>query len=164
MRTHLSNVLYRETHSITTPGFTAAKPVLFNFSEDKTIPKYNIIPKIFFRYISFLYNYIPWLKKELKNSDGYINYSLGIATRNGEIAQTIKVHDGKMKVIHGISETNNANVIFDNLQAAGRLINGVPSDFMDLMIKNELVLDGDRSAMLFFGYILLIIIIFTSHV
>lgn len=158
MSIYSSNVLYRETHSITTPGFTRTKPVLFDFSTDKTIFKYNIIPNIFFRYIAFVYNYVPSLKKELKNSDGYINYSLGIATRNGEIAQTIKVRDGKVKIIHGITETNDANVIFDNLKAAVRLMNGVPSDFMDLMIKNELILDGDRSAMLFFGYLLFKII------
>jgi len=89
MSTHSLNVLYRETHSINTPGFTREKPVLFDFSQDKTIFKYNIIPKIFLGFIASSYNYIPRLNKELKNSDGYINYRVGVATKGGEIARTV---------------------------------------------------------------------------
>ena len=158
MSTHSSNVLYRETHSINTPGFTAAKPVLFDFSKDKTIFKYNIIPGIFLGFIAASYNYIPWLNKELKNSDGYINYTVGVATKGGEIAQTVEIHNGRMRGFHGLQESNNANFIFDNLQAAARMLNGVPSDIMELMTKNEVIIDGDRSAMLFLGYLLLKVI------
>jgi formate C-acetyltransferase len=152
------NVVYRETQSIEMPGFDAAKPVLFNFSEDRTIGKYNIIPGVFLGFIALCYNYIPWLKKELTNSDGYINYKVGVATKGGEIAKTVEIINSKMKVIQGISETNNANVIFDNLQAAAKVMNGVPSDIMELMTKNEIIIDGDRSAVLFLGYLLLKII------
>jgi len=158
MRHDSSAAVLRETPSNNSSGFKAAKPILFNFSEDQTVGKYNIIPRIFLGFIAFCYNYFPWLKKELKNSDGYINYKIGVATKDGEVAKTIEIHDGRVKIYHGISETNDANVIFYNLQAATRILNGVPSDIMELMTKNELIIDGDRSAVLYLGYLLLKII------
>jgi hypothetical protein len=107
--------------------------------------------RAFLGYFAFCYNTIPWLKKELRNSDGWINYNIGFTVKSGEFARTLTIKDGKVGTADGVSQGNDINLIFDNIGAAGRLLNGVPSDIYDLMIKNQLIFDGDRSAALFAG-------------
>lgn len=136
--------------------FSAEKPkdVLYDFSQKPKGGRYNFILRLFFRYIALSYNYNPWLRRWLKNSDGWINYRLGMACKSGEFAQTIEFRDGKVLVHKGVTQDNDVNWIFDHPQAFMKMLNGVPSDAFELMIKNDVIFDGDRSAGLFFGNML----------
>ena len=149
MRPQSNEAVFTQSLSVEIP-----KTPLYDFSLKTKGGKYNIILRIFFRSIALCYNYNPWLKRWLKNSDGWINYRLGIACKGGEFAQTIEFKDGKVLVHKGVKEDNDVKWIFENPQTFMKMLNGVPSDAFELMIKNDVIFDGDRSAGLFFGSIL----------
>ena len=76
------------------------KTVLYDFSLEPKGGKFDTIVRVFFSYIAFCYNYLPWLKKEMRNGDGWINYRLGFVCKGGEFAQTMEFKNGKIRIIN----------------------------------------------------------------
>ncbi|MCP4603529.1 MAG: formate acetyltransferase [Proteobacteria bacterium] len=110
--------------------------------------------RIFLKIVAFSYNYLPWLRKYLKTSDGWINYKVGFMCKTTPMAQTIEFKKGQVLVQNGVSPKNDANWIFADAQSVKKLANGVPADAYSLMIQNKLLFDGDRTACVFMGHII----------
>ncbi|MCK7494513.1 MAG: hypothetical protein MZW92_27605 [Comamonadaceae bacterium] len=55
------------------------------------------------RTMAFAFNHFRSLRRRMKCSDGWINFSVGICTETGSVAQTISFNEGRVRVAHGVN-------------------------------------------------------------
>ena len=64
--------------------------------------------------MAFHFNYLPRFKKYLKSDDGWINFSLGMRTEEGNVRQCIIFHDGRVRVSSDIPDDVDPRWCHDN--------------------------------------------------
>ena len=142
---HLTDI--KPTHS--------EKPHLFDFAASETIDhKNNNSLKKFLKPLAFAFNTFPWLKKELKDKSGWIDFKIGIAGQDNTFAQTIISNNGKMSVTKGVSPDSDTNMIFQNFQVAKKLVSASSQEAAGLLTSSKLIFLGDLSTFLFANYLL----------
>ncbi len=56
------------------------------------------------QFMALSFNRVPKYNRYLKTDQGWLNFSVGLRTENGSVAQTIIFKDGKVSVAKGIPE------------------------------------------------------------
>ncbi|MCP4574671.1 MAG: formate acetyltransferase [Deltaproteobacteria bacterium] len=131
------------------------KPHLFDFASSETIEhKNNKSVKKFLKVLAFSFNTFPWLKKELKDESGWINFKIGIAGQDNTFAQTIACRNGKLSVTKGASPKNDTNLICRNFQVARELTSATSQEAASLITSSKIMFSGDITTFMFANYLL----------
>ncbi len=104
--------------------------------------------------MAFAFNHSPSLKRRMKNTDGWINFSVGIRTGNGRVAQTVSFRDGRVRVSGGIG--CGADVVLEAADDAvlKELVSAPPSEVLNMMLRSRLTIEGNVSYLQLFTYYL----------
>ncbi len=78
----------------------------------------------------------------LKSRDGWINFSIGLTTENGEVAQSIWFKDGKAKVKNSV-EGVDTKLILKDVGVLAQLASLPPNEVLNLMLKNKMASSGN---------------------
>jgi len=78
----------------------------------------------------------------LKSKDGWINFSIGLTTENGEVAQSIWFKDGKAKVKSSV-EGVDTKLILQDVGVLAQLASLPPNEVLNLMLKNKMASSGN---------------------
>lgn len=114
----------------------------------------NLITHTALGAMAFAFNHSRALKRRMKNSDGWINFSVGIRTGNGTVAQTVSFREGRVIVSKGVN--GSADVV---LEAADdsvlkELASAPPSEVLNMMLRNRIVIEGNLAYLQLFTYYL----------
>ena len=66
------------------------------------------------RIMASQFNLRPSLRKYLKSTDGWTNFSIGLKTETGTVEQALLFQDGRIKVLKKIPENADATMRFIN--------------------------------------------------
>jgi len=93
--------------------------------------------------MAFHFNYLPRFKKYLKSDDGWINFSLGMRTEEGNVRQCIIFHDGRVRVSSDIPDDVDTEMVFADNGTLKDMASLPPNEVLNLVLKNRLIVRGN---------------------
>ncbi len=114
----------------------------------------NLITHMGLRTMAFAFNYFRSLRRRMKCSDGWINFSVGICTETGSVAQTISFNQGRVRVVYGVNGGSDVVMKAVDDTALKGLISAPPSELLNMMLRNRLMIEGNIACLQLFTYYL----------
>ena len=119
---------------------------------------YNLAVSTALRALALAFTRLPHLNTHLKNSEGWINFSVGICTRDRRVAQTITFHKGRVSVAAGIPEDVSVVMAVDNEAVLKKMAQVPPNEVLIMMLHNQIILRGNMSYLQLFNYYLSLVL------
>jgi len=114
----------------------------------------NFFTHVALNAMAFAFNHVTVLRRYMKNSEGWINFSLGISTEIGTVAQTIKFQDGRVTVSAGISEGIDVIMKTKDDMILKEILSAPPSEVLNMMLQNKILLEGNVAYLQLFNFYL----------
>ena len=114
----------------------------------------NLGTHLFLDFIALNYRIRPSLKSSLRSKDGWINFSIGIRTRNDSVNRAVQFENGNIKVLSHIPDRVDGQITLDNEAVLLEVATSVPSELMKMVMTNRVVMQGDLSYILLFNFII----------
>jgi len=114
----------------------------------------NLITHLGLRAVAFAFNHSRSLRSRMQCSDGWINFSVGICTDNGNIAQSISFKDGRVTVAHGVNGGSDVVLKTKDNASFKELVSAPPSEVLNMMLRNRLTIEGNVACLQLFIYYL----------
>ncbi len=105
------------------------------------------------RLMALMYNARPSLRRKLQSLDGPVDFSVGIGTQDGRIARTIYFRGGWARTRRGIADVD-VTLRFVDEDALLGMLRSTPNELLDLILRNELVTEGNWAYLQLFNYLL----------
>ncbi len=93
--------------------------------------------------MAFHFNYLPRFRKYLKSDDGWINFSLGMRTEQGNVRQCIIFRDGRARVSSDIPDDVDTEMVFSDNGTLKDMASLPPNEVLNLVLKNRLIVRGN---------------------
>jgi len=103
----------------------------------------DIITHMALRTMALHFNYLPKFRKYLRTDDGWINFSLGMRTEQGNVRQCITFKDGKVRVHGDIPVNVDTEMVFFDNGTLKDMASLPPSEVLNLILKNKLIVRGN---------------------
>ena len=103
----------------------------------------DIITHTALRTMALHFNYLPKFRKYLRTDDGWINFSLGMRTEQGNVRQCITFKDGKVRVHGDIPVNVDTEMVFFDNGTLKDMASLPPSEVLNLILKNKLIVRGN---------------------
>ncbi len=107
----------------------------------------NSIVHLLFLLIAFLFNYVPPIRKYMKSTQGWINFSVGFRTENDSVNQAIIFKDGKVSVKKKIPSDIDVTLIFIDDKTVLEMLRITPNEVINLLLKNKMRTDGNLTCL-----------------
>jgi len=104
------------------------------------------------------YRWRPRLREYLKSRDGWMNFTVGVRTRNDSVRQSIHFFDGAARVRREIPDDADCVLQFKNDAVVKKMLNLAPEEVMNLLLQNELSLRGNLSTLSKFNFLLSVLL------
>ncbi|MCP4115348.1 MAG: formate acetyltransferase [Desulfobacteraceae bacterium] len=98
------------------------------------------------------FNLRPSLKQQMKSRDGWTDFTIGLRTASGSVAQAISFSNGKARVFNGIPEHTDAILHFVDDSALTEVVRITPNEMLNLVLKNKIILYGNMGYLQAFNY------------
>jgi len=99
------------------------------------------------------YNTIPRYRKYLRNSEGWINFAVGIRTENDSVRQTIRFSSGRAGVSPGIQENTDVCIIARDEGILKEMATVPPNEVLNMMLRNQIMTEGNLAYLQLFNYL-----------
>ncbi|MBU2514705.1 formate acetyltransferase [bacterium] len=107
--------------------------------------------KILLHLMALNFNWRKSKKEYLKCDQGWVNSTIGIRTQTRSVYLAVRFENGKVKVLPDIPDDAKAVFVLDNDQVVKEVLKDT-SALMVMMLQNKLVIEGNLSYPLLFGY------------
>ncbi|HOX27626.1 MAG TPA: pyruvate formate lyase family protein [bacterium] len=114
----------------------------------------NILTHGLLQLLAANFNLRPDLRRFLRSKDGWMNFSVGVRTVDGDVEQSVRFKNGRVVVIPSVSAKTDTVMNFKNGDAILKLLRLSPHEILDLLLMNELSITGSLSAMNKFNFFL----------
>ncbi|HOS28205.1 MAG TPA: pyruvate formate lyase family protein [Deltaproteobacteria bacterium] len=88
----------------------------------------------------------------LKNADGWVNFSVGIRTQSGTVAQTLIFNNGRVRVSPGVGAGADVVLNISDEAALRDLASAPPGEVLNMMLRNRLTINGNISYLQLLNY------------
>ena len=122
-------------------------------SQNKSGGIANTLANVVLKYMAFLFTNVKSKQKYLKTIDGWMNFSIGLTTEDGSVAQSINFKDGKATVKGSIDGVDTLLTLQDTSVLA-QLASLPPNEVLNLMLKNKMSSSGNMAYLEFFNLLL----------
>ncbi len=112
----------------------------------------NTLTRMALKMMASQFNLRPSLRKYLKNTDGWINFSIGLKTETGTVEQTILFQDGRVKVLKYIPESADAVMRFTSDEVLKEVAKTTPNEILNQVLKNRIILEGNMAYLQAFNF------------
>ncbi len=116
------------------------------------IDKYNLITGSALKLMAFCFNRLPGLRTHLKNSTGWINFSVGIRTEDGGVEQAIIFHEGRVRVSRIIPTDVDVVMNVQDRKVLKEIATVPPNEVLIMMLHNKVILQGNITYLQLFNY------------
>ncbi|MBN1498329.1 MAG: pyruvate formate lyase family protein [Spirochaetes bacterium] len=103
----------------------------------------NTLTNLFLKFFAANFNMRPSLRRYLKSDDGWLNFSIGVKTESGSVAQALAFENGKVRVLKTIPGTLDAEIEFVDEKSLGEAAVAAPNRLMIAMMENRIVTRGN---------------------
>lgn len=103
----------------------------------------DVITHIALQTMAFHFNYLPGFRKYLESDDGWINFSLGMRTEQGNVRQCIIFRDGRVRVSSDIPKDVDTEMVFSDNGTLKDMASLPPNEVLNLVLKNRLIVRGN---------------------
>jgi len=100
------------------------------------------------------YNLRSSLKKYLKSSHGWLNFSIGVRTENNTVEQAIIFNQGKARVSAKIPKDVDATLIFAGDEVVKEMLKVTPNEVLNMLLKNRLRIEGNMNYVQLFNFLM----------
>ena len=107
---------------------------------------------ILLRVMAKQFTWRPSLRRYLKGVDGWINFTVGFITGSGKVQQSICFRDGRVTVGSTIPDDADIVVNFTDEDAFIDMFTLPPSEALNLVLKNRVVLHGNPNYLQLFNF------------
>ncbi len=108
---------------------------------------------LFLEFIALNYRIRPGLKNSLKSKDGWINFSIGIRTKDASVDKAVQFENGNIRVLPRIPAQVDGQIILEDESVLKEVATSVPSELMKMVMTNRVVMQGDLSYILLFNFV-----------
>ncbi len=119
---------------------------------------YNLATATALRGMAAVFNCIPHYRAQLRNSEGWINFSVGITTADGRVAQAIIFNDGRVSVRAGIPDDVSVVMQARDQAVLKEMASVPPNELLIMMLRNKIILKGNMTYLQLFNYYLSLLI------
>lgn len=112
----------------------------------------NVLTHMLLRLMASQFNLRKSLKKFMKDSDGWINFSVGFATETGTVAQSIRFHDGTASVAGSLPADIDVTLRFADDSMLMEMLRITPNEMLNMILKNRMILDGNIAYLQLFNF------------
>ena len=102
---------------------------------------------LLFLLIAFLFNYVPPIRKYMRSTQGWINFSVGFRTENDSVNQAIIFKEGKVSVKREIPKDIDVTLIFVDDKTVLEMLRITPNEVINLLLKNKMRTDGNLTCL-----------------
>jgi len=110
------------------------------------------------RLIASQLNLRPSLKRQLKNTDGWTNFCIGMKTETGSMEQAIVFQNGHVSVLKYIPDNADATMRFINDEVLKEAAKITPNELLHLILNNQIILDGNMAYLQAFNFFVSLIL------
>jgi formate C-acetyltransferase len=103
----------------------------------------NIATHMALQTMAFHFNYLPNFRKYLRSDDGWIDFSLGMRTEQGNVRQCITFKNGKVRVTGNIPGDVDTEMVFFDNETLKDMASLPPNEVLNLILKNKLIVKGN---------------------
>ncbi|MHB8156435.1 MAG: pyruvate formate lyase family protein [Desulfocucumaceae bacterium] len=121
------------------------------------IKSMNVVIYLLLRAIAFSFNHIPRLNRYLKTDEGWLEFSVGIKTESGTVAQSVFFKDGRVRVQRGVPGRVGVELTFINEETLKQFSALPPNEIVNLILKNKLIIRGNLVYLQLFTFLLSLI-------
>ena len=114
----------------------------------------NILAGILLKLMAANVNLRPGIKKYLRSTDGWIDFTLGIKTVNDSVKKAISFKNGKATVLDYIPEHAECRLVFTDEATLRQMISLPPNEVMNLLLKNRMITEGNMSFLQIFNFLI----------
>lgn len=100
------------------------------------------------------FNLRPGLKKYLRSDQGWINFTIGLATDSGSVTSAVTFRDGRVAVSTAIPEKPDTMLTFHSEGAVLKLLGATPTEQIFMVLKGQLSPRGNQSYLNLFFFLL----------
>lgn len=97
---------------------------------------------------------IPSMRRWLRGVDGWIDFSIALATEDGGVAHTMRFEGGKVSVQRGIAQDADTKLIFRDESVLRALLKLPPNEVLNLLMRGDLRSEGNLSYLSLFELLL----------
>ena len=114
----------------------------------------NLLAGMLLRLMAANVNYRAGIRRHLRSDQGWINFTLGVSTRDGSVEQAIRFQDGHARVLSRIPADVSCRLIFVDEATLRQMPSLPPAEVNNLVLKNRLVAEGNLSYIQVFNFLL----------
>ena len=114
----------------------------------------NMLMRVLLNIVSFIFNNSASRKKYLKDYQGWISLTVGFRTENSSVKCAVIIRDGSVRVTDTIPGDRDVTLILKNDSTVKKLLSATPTDQIFMLLKSELKVEGNVTAMLQFFFLL----------
>ena len=103
----------------------------------------NALANLFLRFFALNFNLRPSLNRYLRCDDGWFDFTFGISTENGSVAQAVHIADGRVRVLKDFPEKLDAQLVFVNEEALKEAATQPPNRLMLALMENRMITKGN---------------------
>ncbi|MBI9089826.1 MAG: formate acetyltransferase [Desulfobacterium sp.] len=112
----------------------------------------NILSHWALQLMAAQFNFRSSLRKYLKSSDGWTNFTIGLKTETNTMAQAIAFQNGRVRVLKHIPDSADAVMRFVNDDVVKEIVKTTPNEMVTLILKNKVILDGNMAYLQAFNF------------
>ncbi len=116
--------------------------------------KTNLLVAGLLRLMGLTFRLSPARRAWLKGVDGWMDFCVGVKTKDDALKQHVRFQNGFVKAGRGIPEDADAVLCFKNADVARRMLEITPEEVMDLMLQNQLSISGNLAIVNKFNFFL----------
>ncbi len=114
----------------------------------------NLIVNALLRLMAANFNLRPKLRKWLKGTDGWINFTVGIRSRDNSVKQSIYFHEGRVRALWGIRRKTDTALVFRTPRMILKMLTVTPDEMMIMLVESRMNTEGNLAYMNLFNFFL----------
>lgn len=108
--------------------------------------------------MAFAFNHFEKFRKYLRcGKDGWINFSVGLQTEDGKVAESIAFENGNAKVYHGVKNPTCCFHLMDE-ETLLSMASLPPNELLNLLIKNKMTTTGNLIFIAYFDFLISVLL------
>ena len=112
----------------------------------------NVLLAGLLRLMAAQFNLRPALRRYLRCSDGWINFSVGFRTDTGSVERSIRFRDGRVRAGAGIAADVDVVLRFANDATLREMLASTPNESLTLILRNRMIVEGNLAYLQAFNF------------
>ncbi len=122
------------------------------FDINKNLPT-NLMTGALIRLMAAQFNLRPSLRRYLRCSDGWINFSIGFKTDTGSVEQSLIFRDGRVSTSRKRAPEVDVLLRFANDETLREMLGSTPNESLTLILRNRMIVEGNLSYLQLFNFL-----------